>query len=136
MNKGLDVEYTIWDKTQEKEINKKGKIFFKEPLFGAQNNAIRKAIGVGGRPDEVLGREMITLACIDSIPEDFPVSLEKSREGNIICNEKNVEILRRIPASIGNKMIEVAVNLTTFEEEIKKNLNSLYGTTNTPKTQS
>jgi len=94
------------------------KIFFKEPLFGAQNNAIRKAIGVGGRPDEVLGREMIALACIEDAPFDF----EKDANGNIRPNEANLNILRELPSSIGNKIIDIATSLTTFEEDLKKNL--------------
>jgi len=111
--------YILKDMVLEIDFNgKKEKILMREPKFGAQNQAIRKAIGVGGRADEVLGREMIALECIQEAP--FP---------------KTLEALRELPASIGNKIVENAMKLTTFEEELKKKLDSQSGMTNIQKTQ-
>ena len=80
-------------------------IKMEEPTFGQQNEMLRKVFVDGKMKDEILGNELLLLACIKEAPFDL-----------------TLEGIRALPSKIGNKLLNKARELVTYDEDLKKNL--------------
>lgn len=98
-------------------LGQEHEVVIEECSFGAQNDAIRRSRSRDGKIDELEAWEYVMVACIKKAPF--------ISEGMSV--DDKVKALRNVPAHTGNILLEEVKAVTTFDDNLKKNLGSPSG---------